>query len=124
MMFLLLTVVLVVLVLGALYLGVLRRAAPEGDAWTAVALTGLVASVVAVLLTALAAVLSLTALLDAAPFRDPLGGVAFLGLPVALVGIGCGVLGLKAGARRGAIVGLVLAVVASLAWLAMLFVAG
>lgn len=55
----------------------------------------------------------LTALLDTAPFRDPLAIVAFLGLPAALVGGGCGALSLKAGTRRAAIAGRVLAVVAS-----------
>jgi len=124
MVFLLLIVVLVGLVLGGLYLGVLRRAAPEGGAWKAVALTGLVSSVVAALLTVLAAVLSFTTLFDAVPFRDPLAVVAFLGLPAALVGVGCGALGLKAGARRTAIAGLVLALVSILAWLIMAFVAG
>ena len=69
MRFLLPTLVLIVLVLGGLYLGVLRRAAPEGEAWRAVALTGLGSGVVAAVLTLLVAVLSFTALLDAAPLE-------------------------------------------------------
>ena len=124
MVYLLPTVVLLVLVLGGLYLVVLRRAAPEGGAWRAVALTGLVSGVMAAVLTALTAVLSFTALLDTAPFRDSLGVVAFMGIPAALVGVGCGALGFQSGERSTSIVGFVLSVVSLLVWLVMLFVAG
>lgn len=124
MAFLLPILIFIVLGLGGLYLVVLRRVAPESGAWRAVALTGLGAGIVAAVLTALAAVLSFTAILDAAPFRDLFGIVAFMGLPVALLGVGCSALGLKAGVRRAALIGLILSVVSVLAWLAMFALAG
>jgi hypothetical protein len=114
----------IVLGLGVLYLVVLRRVAPENRAWRALVLTGLGAGVVAAVLTAISALLSFTAILDASPFRDLFGIVAFMGLPVALLGVGCSACGLKAGAWRAARVGLILSVLSILAWLAMFALAG
>ena len=113
---LLLLVILVILVLGGVYVVFLRRATREGAGWRAVALTGLVSSLVAAVL---AAVLSLTALLDATPFREPLGVVAFLGIPAALVGVGCSALGLKSEARSASVIGLALSAVSIVTWIAM-----
>lgn len=119
MIFLLLLVILVILLLGGVYVVFLRRAAREGPGWRAVALTGLVAGVVAAVLTALASVLSLTPLLDAMPFREPLGVVAFLGIPAALVGVGCGALGLKSKGWTLSVTGLALSAASLAAWITM-----
>jgi hypothetical protein len=44
---------------------------------------------------------------------------AFLGIPVALVGLGCSTLGLKSEARSAAVTGLALSVVSLAAWIVM-----
>ncbi len=111
--------VLVVVVLGVVYVLFLRRAVRDGGVWKAVAVTGLVAGLVAALSTALAAVMTFTPLLEKTPFNGPLGLVAFLGIPIALVGVGCGALGLKSASRGLAISGLALSVVSLVAWVVM-----
>jgi uncharacterized membrane protein len=112
-------VIVVVLILAGVYVVYLRRAAREGAGWKAVALTGLVAGIVAAVLTALIAVLSLTPLLDSLPFREPLAMIAFLGIPAALVGVGCGILGLKSKARSAAVIGLALSALSIITFTAM-----
>jgi hypothetical protein len=84
MFMVLLIVLLLVLALGVLYGVVLRGAPREGTAWRAVAQTGFVAGIVAAGLTALAALMSFTSMLEATPLNGPLGMAAFLGIPVAL----------------------------------------
>jgi hypothetical protein len=84
-----------------------------------VAQTGFVAGILAAVLTALAALLSFTPLLEASPLRDTFGLAAFLGLPAALVGIGCGTIGLKSEVRYQALVGLVLSAACVVAWSVM-----
>jgi len=119
MVILLSLVVLVILVLGGVYVFFLRRVARESAGWRIVALTGLVSGSLAAVLTGLAAVLSLTPLLDATSFRGPLGVVAFLGIPAALVGVGCSAFGLKSEAQMASVVGFALSVVSIVTWIAM-----
>lgn len=57
------------------------------------------------------------------PLRDPLAMIAFLGLPAALIGVGCGVDGLKSNTRSQAVVGLVLYAACVAAWTIMATVA-
>jgi hypothetical protein len=115
---------LLVLALGVLYGVVLRRASREGTAWRIVAQTGFVAGIMAAVLTALAALMSFTSMLEATPLNGPLGLAAFLGIPAALVGIGCGAVGLRSDARSQALVGLVLSAACVVAWTVMETVAG
>lgn len=119
MVVLLLLVVLVLLALGGAYVVFLRQAPRKGAGWKAIALIGLVSGVASAVLTALAAVLSLTPLLDAIPLREPLGVVTFLAIPTVLVGVGCSVLGLKSEARSVSAVGLALSAVSIVTWIAM-----
>ena len=114
---------LLVLALGVLYGMVLRHAPREGTAWRAVAQTGFVAGITAVVLTALAALMSFTSMLEATPLNGPLGLAAFLGLPVSLVGIGCGTVGLKSNARSQALVGFLLSATCVAAWTIMATIA-
>jgi hypothetical protein len=123
MFLLLLITLLLVLVLGVLYGVVLQRVPQEGTAWRVVAQTGFVAGIMAILLTALAALISFTPLLEATPLRGPLGVAAFLGLPVALIGIGCGAVGLMSRVRSRALIGLVLSAACVVAWTAMVTIA-
>lgn len=85
--------------------------------------TSLVAGITGATLTALAAVLTFTLWLEATPFNGPLAFVAYVGVPAALVGIVCGVLGLKSDARRRALAGLVLSVLTIAAWFAIVVMA-
>ena len=85
-----------------------------------VARTGLIAGIVAVVLTALTAVLTFTLLLEATPFNGPLALIGFLGPPAALVGALCGALGLRSVARTQAIAGLVLSILSIAAWVLIL----
>ncbi len=115
----LLITLLLIIALGVLYVRVLRTAPREGSAWQAVARTGLVAGILAAVLTALAALMSFTSLLEAVPLNAPLGLAAFLGLPAALVGSLCGAVGLMSGARSRALVGLILSAASIAAWTIM-----
>jgi hypothetical protein len=96
MVMVLLIVFLLVLILGVLYGLVLRGASREGTAWRAVAQTGFWAGIIA----------------------------AFLGIPAAIAGIGCGAVGLKSDARSQALAGLVLSAACIAAWTVMEIVAG
>ncbi len=85
--------------------------------------TALVSGIVAVVLTALSAVLTFTLWLEATPFNGPLALIGFLGPLAALVGVLCGALGLKSSARREAVIGLVLSAVSGAAWILILTMA-
>ena len=114
---------LLVLALGILY-GVVLRGAPRGGAaWRVVAQTGFVAGIMAAVLTALAALVSFTTILEATPLNGPLAVASFLGFPAALVGIGCGAVGLKSEARSQALVGLVLSIASIIGWTVMATIA-
>lgn len=114
-----LVVLLIVLVLGGAYVLSLRGAARDSTGWKVITWAGCAAGIAAVILTALAGILSFTPLLDALPFRDALGVLAFMGIPAALVGVACGALGLKSTLRRPALVGLVLSALSMIAWFVM-----
>jgi len=119
----LLITLLLVLALGVLYVVVLRPMPHESASWRAVAQTGFVTSILAAVLTALAALASFTSLFEATPINGPFGLAAFLGLPVALVGVGCDAIGLKSEMRNQALIGLVLSIVCIVAWIIMATVA-
>ncbi len=124
MFVLLLIALLLILALGALYGIVLRRTPREGAAWQVMAQTGFIAGIIAVLLTALAAIMSFTTMFEATPLNAPLGIAAFLGLPAALVGIGCGAVGLRSTGRGQALAGLILSVASVIAWTVMETIVG
>jgi len=85
--------------------------------------TGFVAGIMAAVLTALAAFVSFTTILEATPLNGPLAVASFPGLPAALVGVGCGAVGLKSDARSQALVGLVLSIASIVAWTVMATIA-
>ena len=120
-------VLILVLALAAAYFLVLRRASREGKAWRVVAWTGVVLGIIALTLTALAAVLSFSPWLDwikSTPLLGPLGVASFLSVPVALAGLAFGGLGLMSESRAPAIVGLALSAASIVGWIAMLTIAG
>ena len=124
MFVLLLIAFLLVLALGILY-GVFLRGVPQNStAWRGVAQTSFGLGILAIVLTALAAILSFTSWLAATPLNGPLAVAAFLAIPVALVGLGCGAIGWKSGARSRAIVGLALSAVSLIAWTIMEMIVG
>jgi len=124
MLVVLLIAFLLVLAIAILYSVVLRRAPQNGTAWRGVAHASFVAGILAVVLTALAAIISFTSVLEATPLNGPLGVAAFLAIPVALVSIGCGAIGLKSDARSQALVGIALSAASILAWTIMEIIAG
>ncbi len=124
MFVILLIAFLFVLALGILYGVFLRRTPQNSTAWRGVAQTSFVAGIMAVVLTVLAAIISFTSVLEATPLNGPLGVAAFLAIPVALVGIGCGAIGLKSDARSRAIVGLALSATSIIAWTIMEIIVG
>jgi len=71
-------------------------------------------------LTALAFMLSFTTYLDDLPIRDALAVLCLLGFPVALCGVGAGVLG-WGGHRIRAGLGVALSAAAVLVWILMVF---
>jgi hypothetical protein len=115
---------LLVLALGILYGVFLRRAPQNSTAWRGVAQASFVAGIMAVVLTALAAIISFTSVFEATPLNGPLGVAAFLAIPVALVGIGCGAIGLKSDVRSRALVGLALSAASIIAWTIMEIIVG
>ncbi len=85
-----------------------------------IARTSLTCGLLACVLTILVAIMTFTALLEATPLNGPLGLVAFLGLPAALVGIVTGAFGARSPQSRGfAITGLLLSASALGAWIFM-----
>lgn len=87
---------------------------------TVIARTSLTCGLLACVLTILVAIMTFTALLEATPFNGPLGLVAFLGLPAALVGIVTGAFGTRSPQGRGfAVTGLLLSASALGAWIFM-----
>lgn len=124
MFMVLLIVFLLVIALGILY-GVFLRGSPQDStAWQGVAQASFVAGIMAVALTALAAIISFTSVLEATPLNGPLGVTAFLAIPIALVGIGCGALGLKSDGHSRALVGLALSAASIIAWTIMEIIVG
>ena len=119
MFMVLLITFLLVLALGVLYGVFLRRVPQNSSAWRGLAQASFVAGIIAVVLTALAAIVSFTSVLEATFLNGPLGAAAFLAIPVAFVGIGCGALGLKSDARSRAFVGLALSAASIIAWTIM-----
>jgi hypothetical protein len=115
---------LLVLALVILYGVVLRRTPQNSTAWRGVAQTSFVAGILAVVLTALAAIISFTSVLEATPLNGPLGVAAFLAIPAALVSIGCGVIGLKSDEHSRALLGLALSAASILAWTTMEIIVG
>lgn len=77
----------------------------------------------AVVLTGIIAVLSFTLLLDDLASRNAFAALGFLGLPVSLLAIGAGVIGLRAEPRRAA-VGLALSTISLATWVVMATAAG
>ena len=73
--------------------------------------------------TALAAALTFTLWLEATAFNGPLALVAYVGVPAARLGIVCGALGLKSGARGTALTGLVLSALVVVAWFVIVVMA-
>lgn len=119
MLLYLLIALLVVLVLGVLYGAFLRGAPDNSNAWRSMAQTSFLAGIIAIVLTALAAILSFTDVLEATPFNGPISFAVFLAIPIALVGIGFGVIGLKSEARNRAIAGLALSAACIILWTIM-----
>ena len=106
-----------ILPFGILFDSVLRHADRESSTWQAVARIGVIAGILAVLLTTLYGAMFLTSLFDTLPFGEYLLGTAFLGLPAAFVGIGCSALCLKSKAHSQALVGLIISVACVVMWI-------
>ena len=106
-----------ILPFGILYDSVLRHADRESTTWQLVARIGVVAGILAIVLTTLYAAMCLTTLFDTMSFGSYLFGSTFLGRPAAFIGIGCGVLCLRSKAHTQAFVGLILSVACVVTWI-------